>query len=99
MVGMAMGNHGALDGPHRIDVEAAGLAAQTGGNGYQDVLRAHLGYIVRRKVHSSLLPPKSCPAKSCPVKVSSRPVLPPACLFDPPLVPPCLHEYSCPPAI
>jgi hypothetical protein len=46
MVGMAVGNHGALDGPHRIDVETAGLAAQTGGNGYQDVLRAHLGYIV-----------------------------------------------------
>ena len=31
VVGMAMGDHGPLDRPHRIDVEAAGLAAQSGG--------------------------------------------------------------------
>ena len=47
MVGMAMGDHGPLDRPHRVDMEAAGLAAQAGGNGHQDVLRTHLGYIGR----------------------------------------------------
>src|SRR5216684_2740270 len=92
MVGMAVGDHGALDGPHRIDVETAGLAAQSGGNGYQDVLRTHPGYIVRRKVHSSLLPPKSPPAKVLSRQilsrqVLSRPVLPPTCLVDPRSVP------------
>jgi hypothetical protein len=45
VVGMTVGDHGALDGAHGIDVEAAGLAAQAGGNGHQDVLWAHLGYI------------------------------------------------------
>jgi hypothetical protein len=45
VIGMAMGDHGALDGPDRIDMEAAGLAAKAGGNGHQDVLRTHLGYI------------------------------------------------------
>ena len=43
VVGMAVGDHGPLDRPHRIDVEAAGLAAQAGGDRHQDVLRAHLG--------------------------------------------------------
>ncbi len=76
VVGMAVGDHGALDRPHRIDMKAAGLAAQSGGNGHQDVLRTHPGYIVRRKAHSSLadrLPSKPlnrfrpCPrACSCP---------------------------------
>ena len=47
VVGMAVGNHGALHRPYRIDMEAAGLAAQAGGDRHQDVLRAHLGYIVR----------------------------------------------------
>ena len=30
VVGMAVGDHGALDRPHRIDMEAARLAAQAG---------------------------------------------------------------------
>ena len=47
VVGMAMGDHRALDRPDRIDMKPAGLAAQAGGNGHQDVLRAHLGYIGR----------------------------------------------------
>ena len=42
MVGMAVGDHRALDRPHRIDMKAAGLASQAGGNGHQDVLRTHL---------------------------------------------------------
>src|ERR1700736_852520 len=54
MVGMAVGDHGALDRPYRIDMEATGLATQAGGNGHQDVLRAHLGYIIRYQIHSSL---------------------------------------------
>ena len=45
VVGMAMGDHGALDRPHRIDMKAAGLAAQSGGDRHQDVLRTHLRYI------------------------------------------------------
>ncbi len=47
VVGMAVGNDGALDRPHRIDMEAAGFAAQAGGDGHQDVLRTHFGYIGR----------------------------------------------------
>jgi hypothetical protein len=35
-------------------VETAWLAAQTRGNRYQDVLRTHPGYIVRREADSSL---------------------------------------------
>src|SRR5216683_2207807 len=54
MVGMAVGDHGALDRPYRIDVEAPWFAAQSGGNGHQDVLRTHLGYIIRYETHSSL---------------------------------------------
>ena len=45
VVGMAMGDHGALDRPNRIDVEVTRLAAQPGGNRHQDVLRTHLRYI------------------------------------------------------
>ena len=45
VVGMAMGDHGALDRPHRIDVEVTRLAAQPGGNRHQDVLRTHPRYI------------------------------------------------------
>ena len=45
VVGMAVGDHGTLDRPHRVDMEAAGLAAQAGSSWQQDVLRAHLGYI------------------------------------------------------
>ncbi len=47
VVGMAMGDHGPLDRPHRVDMETAGLAAKAGGDGHQDVLRAHFGYISR----------------------------------------------------
>ena len=47
VVGMAVGDHGALDRPHRVDMEAAWLAAQPGGNGHQDILRTHVGYIGR----------------------------------------------------
>jgi hypothetical protein len=50
VVGMAMGNHGALDWPHRIDMEAARLAAQAGRLGCQDVLRAHVVYIGRKAI-------------------------------------------------
>ena len=64
VVGMAMGDHGALDRPHRIDMKAAGLAAQAGGDGHQDVLRTHLVYIVRLGVHSSLaVPVPTMPAR------------------------------------
>jgi predicted TPR repeat methyltransferase len=45
VVGMAMGDHGALDGSNRVDMETARLAAKTGGSWQQDVLRTHLGYI------------------------------------------------------
>jgi hypothetical protein len=45
MIGMTMGDDRAFDGPHRIDVEAAGLAAQTGCHRHQDVVRAHAQYI------------------------------------------------------
>ena len=45
MIGMAVGDDGPLDRPHRVDVEAARLAGQAGGDGHQDVLRTHLGYI------------------------------------------------------
>ena len=47
MVGMAVGDDGALDRPHRIDVEAAGLAGQAGSHRHQDVLRTHFRYIGR----------------------------------------------------
>jgi predicted TPR repeat methyltransferase len=47
VIGMAVGDHGALDRPDRVDVEAARLATQAGGDGHQDVLRTHLGYIGR----------------------------------------------------
>src|SRR5438046_3647648 len=43
VVGMAVRDHRPLDRPHRVDMEAAWLAAQAGGNGHQDVLRAHAG--------------------------------------------------------
>jgi len=46
VIRMAVGDQRLVDRARRIDMKAAGLAAQTGGNGYQDVLRAHLGYIV-----------------------------------------------------
>src|SRR6201992_2124283 len=45
MIGMAVGDDRALDRSYRIDMEAAGLAAQAGGDGHQDVLRAHASYI------------------------------------------------------
>src|SRR3569833_360183 len=45
MVGMAVGDQCSLYGPHRIDVEAADLAAQPGGTRHQDVLRAHFCHI------------------------------------------------------
>jgi len=47
VVGMAMGDHRALDGTDRIDMKASGLATKTGGSWQQDVLRTHLGYIGR----------------------------------------------------
>src|SRR4051794_35811716 len=45
VVGMAVGDNGALDRANRIDMKAAGLAAKAGGNWQQDVLRAHASYI------------------------------------------------------
>ena len=41
VVGMAVRDHGPLDRAHRVDMEAARLAAEAGGSGHQDVLRAH----------------------------------------------------------
>jgi hypothetical protein len=41
MVGMAVGDDGTFDRPGGVDVETAGFAAQAGGDGRQDVLRAH----------------------------------------------------------
>src|ERR1700751_4216555 len=45
VVGMAVGDNGALDRANRIDMKAAGLAAKAGGNWQQDVVRTHAGYI------------------------------------------------------
>jgi hypothetical protein len=45
VVGMAVGDHGPLDRSDRVDMKAAGLAAEASGNGHQDVLRTHFGYI------------------------------------------------------
>ena len=45
VVGMAVGDNGALDRANRIDMKAAGLAAKAGGNWQQYVLRAHASYI------------------------------------------------------
>jgi hypothetical protein len=42
---MTVGDHGPLDRAHRVDVKAARLAAEPGGDGHQDVLRSHFGYI------------------------------------------------------
>jgi predicted TPR repeat methyltransferase len=56
VVGMAVGDHGALHGAYRIDMEAAGLASQAGGDGHQDVLRTHAVYIVCGETRSSLAP-------------------------------------------
>jgi hypothetical protein len=41
MVGMAVGDYGAFNRPYRVDMKAAGLAAQARGHGHQDILRAH----------------------------------------------------------
>jgi len=41
VVGMTVGNDSAFDPPYRVDMKAAGLAAQAGGHGHQDILRAH----------------------------------------------------------
>ena len=35
-----------MDEEHRVDMKAAGLAAQAGGDRHQDVLRTHVRYIV-----------------------------------------------------
>jgi hypothetical protein len=40
-----MGNDRPLNRAYRIDMKAAGLAAQAGGHGHQNVLRAHLDII------------------------------------------------------
>src|ERR1700752_2869179 len=50
MVGMAMGDHGPLDRAYRIDVEIAGFAVETGGNGAEDVLGSHLTNIGRARL-------------------------------------------------
>jgi hypothetical protein len=44
---MAVGNDGALDRAHRVDIEAARLATEAGWKGDQDVLRTHFVYIGR----------------------------------------------------
>ena len=45
VVGMAVGDHGPLDGADRIDMETARFAAQTGSSWQQDVLWTHVRYI------------------------------------------------------
>src|SRR5271165_6163547 len=45
VIGMAMGDQGPLHGADRIDVKAAGLAAETGGSWQQEVLRTHFCHI------------------------------------------------------
>jgi hypothetical protein len=45
MIRMAVGNDRAFDRADRVDMEAARLAAEAGGNGHQDVVRAHAFYI------------------------------------------------------
>lgn len=57
MIRMAVGDDRAVHGPHRINVEAAGLAVQSGGIKHQDVVRAHGGHISGRLHRSSLGPP------------------------------------------
>ena len=46
VIGMAMSDQRPLHRPHRVDIKAAGLAAQAGGDRHQDVLRTHVRYIV-----------------------------------------------------
>ena len=76
MVGMAMRDHRALDRPHRIDMKAAGLAAQAGGDRHQDVLRAHL------RLYSSATDVRICQGsttvdqiQSCPHACSCHPAI------------------------
>lgn len=61
VIGMAVGDQRPLDRPHRVDMKAAGLAAEAGGDEHQDVLRAllryHLRYIVAPDVRWSLVSP------------------------------------------
>src|ERR1700743_3874166 len=63
MVGMAMGDHRALDGAHGIDVEVARFAAEAGGDGSEQVLRTHDRHIGSRSAHSSLPPVPKMPAR------------------------------------
>ena len=58
VIGMAVGDHGALHGPYRIDMKGAPLAAQAGGDRHQDVLRTHSSYI------GGLTPIFSCHARA-----------------------------------
>ena len=45
---MAVGDDRAVHGPHRINVEAAGLAVQSGGIKHQNVVRSHERHISGR---------------------------------------------------
>src|ERR1700730_18136645 len=75
MVGMAVGDHGALDRPDRIDMESHRFPAQPGGSGHQDALRTHLGYIGWEEPHSSLAPTSLKPAIGSVDARASFPVL------------------------
>ena len=80
MVGMAVRDHGALDGADRIDMEAARLAAQAGGDRHQDVLRSHFGHIGSGTVirQSALLSDELQPdcRSSCHDRFPSMPAAP-----------------------
>lgn len=54
MIRMAVGDDRAVHGPHRINVEAAGLAVQSGGIKHQNVVRSHERHISGRLYCSSL---------------------------------------------
>ncbi len=58
MVGMAVRDDGARDGADRIDMEAAGFAAQAGGVGFQDVLRSHAA--LYRRSYVDFYPSRAC---------------------------------------
>ena len=53
MIGMPMRDNRAINRAHGIDMKAAGLAMKAGSNWLEDVLRAHVRYIVGIARHSS----------------------------------------------
>jgi hypothetical protein len=68
VIGVSMGDEGARNRPHRVDMKVAGLAAQPFRLPGENILRAHLRYIGRQPVALEGLPslPSCRPACSCP---------------------------------